>query len=61
LSFLPHEKYKQPAPLSVFLIGVRAQFSDQEKIPWCVAKCLTEGWWRYSETNEIALLWNKQT
>jgi len=26
------------------------------EIPWCVAKCLTEGWWWYSETSEIAIL-----
>ena len=26
----------------------------QSGIPWCVAKCFTEGWWWYSETSDIA-------
>ena len=32
------------------------------EIPWCVDKCLTEGWWWwYSETSEITILCSIQT
>jgi len=30
------------------------------EISWCVDTCLTEGWWWYSETNEIAVLRTKE-
>jgi len=26
------------------------------EIPWCVDKCIIEGWWWYSETSEIIIL-----
>ena len=31
------------------------------EIPWFVDKCITEGWWWYSETSEITILFSKQT
>ena len=31
------------------------------EIPWCVDKCITEGWWWYSETSEITMMCCKQT
>jgi len=29
------------------------------EIPWCVDKCITAGWWWYSETSEITIPCNK--
>jgi len=28
---------------------------------WILDKCITEGWWWYSETSEITILCSKQT
>jgi len=48
---LLHQIFSERCTYTIFLPSERL---------WCVAKCLTEGWWWCSETSEIAILCSKQ-
>ena len=57
--FLP-PKIWTTCPIKCFSEWCPVTIFWPSELPWCVVKCFTEGWWWYSETNEITILCSKQ-
>jgi len=69
-----HQMFSKALQMFLWMVYIYNFLTKWNTVPWCVAKCLTEGcwwyletsecltegWWWYSETSEITVLCGKQ-